>query len=45
MKLRHNNTFFLYKGFYNRYVADIWMWMIFLEWVQKCTIKLFDNSS
>ena len=29
---------FINKGFYNRYAADIWMWMIFFEWVQKCTI-------
>lgn len=27
---------FVNKGFYNRYVADVWMWMIFFEWAQKC---------
>ncbi len=42
-RLKHNSAF-LNKGFYNRYVADIWMWMIFLEWVQKSTIYLFDNK-
>ncbi len=35
MNYRHR-ALFINKGFYNRYVADIWMWMIFFEWIQKC---------
>lgn len=23
----------LVKGFYNRFAAEIWMWMIFFEWI------------
>jgi hypothetical protein len=23
----------LVKGFYNRFAAEVWMWMIFLEWI------------
>ncbi len=31
-----NHAFFVNKGFYNRYASDIWRWMLFIEWVQKC---------
>ncbi len=34
--MKHNPSFILKKGFYNRYVADIWMWMIFFEWIYNC---------
>ena len=23
----------LVKGFYNRFAAEVWMWMIFFEWI------------
>jgi len=21
------------KGFYNRYIGELWLWMIFFEWI------------
>ena len=36
MRLKHNHAFLINKGFYNRYIADIWMWMIFFEWINNC---------
>ncbi len=26
----------LVKGYYNRFAAEIWMWIIFFEWIFKC---------
>ena len=26
---------------YNRFVGDIWMWMIFMEWVYECSIHYY----
>ena len=38
MRFKHNSALLINKGFYNRYAADIWMWIIFFEWIQKCII-------
>jgi hypothetical protein len=27
------NDKLLIKGYYNRFVAEIWMWVIFFEWI------------
>jgi len=29
------NDKLLVKGYYNRFVAEIWMWIIFFEWIIK----------
>jgi hypothetical protein len=26
---------------YNRFIGDVWMWMIFLEWVYDCFIHYY----
>ena len=31
MRLRHDPL--LVKGFYNRFLADIWVLMIYIEWI------------
>ena len=31
MRLRYDPL--LVKGFYNRYLADIWVFMIYIEWI------------
>lgn len=25
----------LVRGFYNRFAGEIWMWMIFIEWIYR----------
>ncbi len=41
----HNQSFFVNKGFYNKYAADIWMWMIFLEWIYNCFVQEFCSKN
>ena len=24
------------RGFYNRYIGEAWLWMIFVEWIYTC---------
>ena len=43
MRFQHNSALLLNRGFYNRYAADIWMWIIFFEWAQKCIIIYYDK--
>lgn len=36
MGLKLNIDKLLVKGYYNRFAAEIWMWVIFFEWIFKC---------
>ena len=35
MDLKLNIDNLLVKGYYNRFASEIWMWVIFFEWIFK----------
>ncbi len=42
---RLKNAALLNKGFYNRGVGELWMWMIFCEWIYNIRHIFFTTYS
>ncbi len=42
---RFNKGALLNKGFYNRAVGELWMWMIFCEWIYNIRHIFFTTYS